>query len=55
MDGQAKSKMFTRMVVVGLTVLAFAGIAMLLANGPSALFTDVSYAPSYATYADASR
>jgi hypothetical protein len=54
MDGQAKSKLFTRIVVVGLTALAFAGVAMVFANGRSALFTEQSYAPNSAiSYADA--
>jgi hypothetical protein len=54
MDGQTNSKMFTRIVVVGLAALAFAGIAMLFANGRSALFTEQSYAPNSAvSYADA--
>ena len=54
MDGQARSKTFMRILVVGLTALAFAGVAMVFANGRSALFTDQSYAP-YAgvSYADA--
>lgn len=55
MDGQAKSKLFTRIVVVGLTALAFMGVAMLFANGRSALFTELSYASPNAVYADASR
>ena len=54
MDGQAKSKTFTRIVVVGLTALAFLGIAMLFASGRGALITEQGYTPG-AAYAEAAR
>lgn len=52
MDGQSNSKVFTRIVVVGLLVLTFAGIAYLTFGAQKSLFTETSYAPMSA-FADA--
>ena len=54
MDGQSNSKIFTRIVVVGLLVLTFAGVAYLAFGSQRSLFTETSYAPISA-YADAGR
>jgi len=54
MDGQSNSKLFMRILVVGLLVLTFAGIAYVTFGSQKSLFTDTSYAPISA-YADVSR
>jgi hypothetical protein len=54
MDGQSNSKIFTRIVVVGLLVLTFAGIAYVTFGTQKSLFTETSYAPQ-TVFADASR
>jgi hypothetical protein len=54
MDGQSNSKLFMRVLVVGLLVLTFAGIAYVTFSSQKSLFTDMSYAPISA-YADAVR
>jgi hypothetical protein len=54
MGGGANSKFLSRIVVVGLMALAFAGCAAMLAQGKSSLFADQSY-NSGAAYAVASR
>jgi hypothetical protein len=52
MTSGANKKFFSRIVVVGLMALAFAGCAALLAQADSSLLSERSYAPSTA-YADA--
>jgi hypothetical protein len=54
MDGQSNNKIFMRIVVVGLLVLTFAGIAYVTFRSQKSLFTDTSYAPISA-YAEAGR
>ena len=43
MTGGANSKFFSRIVVVALVALAFAGCAAMLAGGDKSLFADDSY------------
>ena len=54
MDGQSNSKIFMRIVVVGLLVLTFAGMAYIAFGSQKSLFTDTSYAPISA-YAEVGR
>jgi hypothetical protein len=54
MDGQSNSKIFTRIAVIGLLVLTFAGIAYVTFGSQKSLFTDTSYAPISA-YAEVGR
>ncbi len=44
-DGGAKGKFFSRMMVVGLLALAFAGCAAMFTQGHSSLFADQTYSP----------
>jgi hypothetical protein len=52
MTSGANNKFFSRILVVGLMALAFAGCAAMFAQGDSSLFSEHSYAPAV-TYADA--
>jgi hypothetical protein len=52
MTSGANKKFFSRIVVVGLMALAFAGCATLFVQTDSSLFSELSYASSVA-YADA--
>jgi hypothetical protein len=54
MTGGANSKFFSRILVVGLMALAFAGCAAMFTRGKSSLFADQSY-DSGAGYTVASR
>ena len=54
MTGGANGKFFSRIVVVGLMALAFAGCAAMFAQGKSSLFAEQSYG-SGAAYTIASR
>lgn len=46
MTGGANNKFFSRIVVLGLMALAFAGCAAMLAQADRSLFSEKSYAPS---------
>jgi hypothetical protein len=54
MTGGANGKFFSRILVVGLMALAFAGCAAMFVQGKSSLFAEQSYAPG-AAYTVASR
>lgn len=54
MTSGANNKFFSRIVVVGLMALAFAGCAAMLVQSDSSLFSEQSYTPAVA-YADAGR
>lgn len=51
MTGGANNRFVSRMMVVGLVALAFAGCAAMLGASNKSLFADVSYA----AYADTAR
>jgi hypothetical protein len=51
MTGGANNRFFSRMMVVGLVALAFAGCAAMLGAGNQSLFADLSYE----AYADTGR
>lgn len=51
MTGGTNNRFFSRMMVVGVVALAFAGCAAMLGAGERSLFADMSYA----AYADAAR
>ena len=44
MGGGTNNRFFSRMMVVGLVALAFAGCAAMLGAGKRSLFADISYA-----------
>lgn len=48
MTSGANNKFFSRIVVVGLMALAFAGCAAILIQGDRSLFSEQSYAPAVA-------
>ena len=54
MEGQTNNKIFTRIMVMGLMALAFAGIAYLFVSGNKSLFADEGYSPAV-VYANAGR
>jgi hypothetical protein len=54
MHSGANNKFFSRIVVVGVMALAFAGCAAMLARSDSSLFSEQSYSPAVA-YADAGK
>ncbi|MDP3737242.1 MAG: hypothetical protein Q8R02_07625 [Hyphomonadaceae bacterium] len=43
MTGGTNNRVFSRIVVVGLMALAFAGCAVMLSSGNRPLFTELSY------------
>lgn len=47
MTGGTNNRVFSRIVVVGLMALAFAGCAVMLSGGNRPLFADLSY-PAHA-------
>lgn len=52
MTSGANNNLLSRILVVGLAALAFAGCAAMLARGDRSLFSDQTYAPAVA-YAEA--
>lgn len=48
MTGGANSRFFSRMMVVGIIALAFAGCAAMLSQGNKSLFSELNYDTAYA-------
>lgn len=48
MTGGANNRFFSRMMVVGIVALAFAGCAAMFSQGRGSLFSELSYDAAYA-------